>query len=336
MLRRVRRANENRAASAMEVDRARAERDVALAQIARIKAIIARKTLRAPFPARVGLADVHPGQYLNEGTQITTLQGVDDAAHVDFTVAQPVAASLRVGGSVDVFTISDSSPSGARIVAIDARIEPTTRNATVRLKLDHDSPAALAEVTDRPSGRPDRLAVSRVRDHAGGRGRRLGHRRHHALAGHELALCAGPRHRGPADRPGQWRLRTGAPGVRVAARRGGRGEPDAARADRVRRPALSGPRGRLCGGTGTTLSIIGDSSLFTWGWSMFRYRGAMGPRPTSGDEAGVQILHTCSIADRPSAHAWTPCRFASPDRLLQFHLYKEFGCCRLLAPAMHL
>ena len=47
---------------------ARAERDVALAQIARTKAIIARKTIRAPFRARVGIADVHPGQYLNEGT----------------------------------------------------------------------------------------------------------------------------------------------------------------------------------------------------------------------------------------------------------------------------
>ena len=79
------------------MDRARAERDVALAQIARTKAIIARKTIRAPFRARVGIADVHPGQYLNEGTQLTTLQGVDDAAHVDFTVAQQVAAGLREG-----------------------------------------------------------------------------------------------------------------------------------------------------------------------------------------------------------------------------------------------
>jgi membrane fusion protein (multidrug efflux system) len=135
LLRRVQRANENRAASEMEVDRARGERDVALAQIARIRAIIARKTLRAPFRARAGLADVHPGQYLNEGTQITTLQGVDDAAHVDFTVAQPVAAALRAGDTVSVFAASDAAPTVARIVALDARIEPTTRNATVRARI---------------------------------------------------------------------------------------------------------------------------------------------------------------------------------------------------------
>src|SRR5262249_53669050 len=102
LLRRVQQASENRAASEAEVDRARADRDIALAQIARIKAIIARKTLRAPFRARVGLADVHPGQYLNEGTQLTTLQGTDDAADVDFTMAQAVAVGLRVGQRVDV------------------------------------------------------------------------------------------------------------------------------------------------------------------------------------------------------------------------------------------
>ena len=48
-----------------EVDRARADLQVGMAQIARTKAVIARKTIRAPFRARVGLADVHPGQYLN-------------------------------------------------------------------------------------------------------------------------------------------------------------------------------------------------------------------------------------------------------------------------------
>ena len=92
----------DRATTQEEVDRARADRDIALAQIARTKAIIARKTIRAPFRARVGMADLHPGQYLNEGTELTTLQGIDDAVHVDFTVAQQVAAGLREGDSVDI------------------------------------------------------------------------------------------------------------------------------------------------------------------------------------------------------------------------------------------
>src|SRR6266699_328440 len=120
------------AVSAEEVDRAVAERDIAQAQIARTQAIIAKKTIRAPFRARVGIADVHPGQYLNEGTQLTTLQGVDGAAHVDFAVGQDVAAGLRAGQPVQVFSTADSTPIAGRIVAVDARVDPTTRTTTVR------------------------------------------------------------------------------------------------------------------------------------------------------------------------------------------------------------
>ncbi|MGH7628182.1 MAG: efflux RND transporter periplasmic adaptor subunit, partial [Gemmatimonadales bacterium] len=133
-LERLQRLRAHQATSQEEVDQAQAARAVALAQIARTKAIIAKKVIRAPFRARVGLADVHPGQYLNEGTQLTTLQSVDDAVHVDFTVAQRVAAALRVGDRVDVFVASDSAPTAARIVALDARIDSTTRNAMVRAR----------------------------------------------------------------------------------------------------------------------------------------------------------------------------------------------------------
>src|SRR5262249_53312106 len=102
----------------------------------RTRAIIERKTMRAPFRARVGIADVHPGQYLEEGTQLTTLQGVDEAAHVDFSVAQQVAAGLRVDDAVDVFAPGAEVSIPARIVAIDARIDPVTRNAVVRARID--------------------------------------------------------------------------------------------------------------------------------------------------------------------------------------------------------
>src|SRR6266545_70199 len=119
-----------------DVDRARAERDVALASIARTRAIIARKTIRAPFRARVGIADVHPGQYLEQGTLLTTLQGVASSAHVDFSVAQAVAAGLREGDSVSVQASSAGAAIPARIVAVDARVDPATRNATVRATID--------------------------------------------------------------------------------------------------------------------------------------------------------------------------------------------------------
>jgi membrane fusion protein, multidrug efflux system len=148
LLARVERMAQRRAASEIERDNARAERDVALAQIARTRAIIARKTIRAPFRARVGIADVHPGQYLNEGTQLTTLQGVSESANVDFAVAQSVAASLREGERVEVLTAGSLKPITARIVAVDARVDPSTRNAMIRARIDgnHAAPAPGASV----------------------------------------------------------------------------------------------------------------------------------------------------------------------------------------------
>jgi membrane fusion protein (multidrug efflux system) len=144
-----------------EVDRARADLDVARAQIARTKAIIARKTIRAPFRSRVGIADVHPGQYLNEGTLLTTLQGIDEAAHVDFTVAQQVAAGLREGEPVEVFA-AGSAPITAKIVALDSRIDPATRNAVVRARIDGagKAPSPGASVRVRvPVGAPQKAVA---------------------------------------------------------------------------------------------------------------------------------------------------------------------------------
>jgi membrane fusion protein (multidrug efflux system) len=162
VLKRTQRLIDNRAAAVEDLDRARAERDIALAQVARTQAIIDRKTIRAPFRARVGMADVHPGQYLNEGTLLTTLQGVDDGVHVDFAVEQRVAAALEEGAKVDVFATDAAAPLAATIVAIDARVDPATRNAMVRARIEGAgrvlAPGASVRVQV-PVG-PERAAVT--------------------------------------------------------------------------------------------------------------------------------------------------------------------------------
>lgn len=136
VLNRRRNLSQELATTQEEVDRARADLDVIQAQIARTKALIARKTIRAPFRARVGIADVHPGQYLDEGTFLTTLQGVSEAVHVDFTVAQQVAAGLRIDEAVEVLTTDNALTVKAKIVAIDARVDPATRNAMIRARIE--------------------------------------------------------------------------------------------------------------------------------------------------------------------------------------------------------
>ncbi|TDR44876.1 membrane fusion protein (multidrug efflux system) [Tahibacter aquaticus] len=162
MLDRTERMSQQRAVSQSDLERSRAERDVALAQIARTRAVIARKTLRAPFRARIGIADVHPGQFLEEGAELTTLQGVDDAAHVDFAVAQQVAAALRSGDTVEVYAGDEAKAVSARIVAIDARIDPATRNATVRARIDGagQAPAPGASVRVRVPTAIERSAIA--------------------------------------------------------------------------------------------------------------------------------------------------------------------------------
>lgn len=134
-----------------ELDRAQAEHDVALAEIDRIKAVIARKTIRAPFRSRIGIADVHPGQYLEAGTVLTTLQGIDNAVYVDFEVAQIVAAALHDNDKVEVYYPGNTMQVAARIIAIDARVDPATRNAKVRARMENDEGLPLPGTSVRVS-----------------------------------------------------------------------------------------------------------------------------------------------------------------------------------------
>lgn len=133
MLARMEKALAEQGSSAADVDRARAEADKAAANVVRIEALIERKRVRAPFRARVGMVDLHLGQYLDPGSQITTLQGVADAVHIDFAVTQEVAAQLALGTEVDVtFAGRDAK---AKVTAIDAQVEATTRNTWIRAEL---------------------------------------------------------------------------------------------------------------------------------------------------------------------------------------------------------
>jgi membrane fusion protein (multidrug efflux system) len=171
-LARLERLRQAQAVSQEEVDQAKAARDVALADMERTRAIIGRKTIRAPFRARVGIADVHVGQYLNEGTELTTLQGIDPASNVDFTVAQVVASGLREGEPVAIYPAGSTTPIAARITAIDARVDPATRNAMIRARIPNHAPSPGASVrVEVPTGAPGTVVsipVSALRKGPGG------------------------------------------------------------------------------------------------------------------------------------------------------------------------
>src|SRR5688572_22401125 len=122
------------AVSKMDMDTARAESEVALAQVQRVQALIARKTLRAPFRARVGITDLNVGQYVEEGQLLTTLQSVDERPFIDFRVAQAAANGLNAGAEVAV-AIRDQSSLKAKVIAMDSLMDASSRSVMVRAQL---------------------------------------------------------------------------------------------------------------------------------------------------------------------------------------------------------
>jgi membrane fusion protein (multidrug efflux system) len=121
------------AVSALDLDRAREELAAATARVASLEAGIAKKTILAPFRARVGLTDLQPGAYLDEGTRIAMLQGVGGDVFVDFALPQDMAAAIRPGVSVSLG--GPQIPGGsvaAEIVAEDASIDATNRAVRFR------------------------------------------------------------------------------------------------------------------------------------------------------------------------------------------------------------
>jgi membrane fusion protein (multidrug efflux system) len=98
------------------------------AQAAAQAALVAKKALRAPFAGRLGITTVNPGQYLNTGDKVVTLQAMDPI-YVDFKLPQQKLAQIVIGQKVNVTT--DSYPEAifsGTINAIDPRIDPSTRN----------------------------------------------------------------------------------------------------------------------------------------------------------------------------------------------------------------
>jgi membrane fusion protein (multidrug efflux system) len=95
------------------------------------QAIIDKKTIRAPFSGRLGITTVNPGQYVNPGDKIVTLQTIDPI-YVDFNLPQKSIGSLLVGQVVDVTTdgfAGESFP--GKITAISPKVDTTTRNITI-------------------------------------------------------------------------------------------------------------------------------------------------------------------------------------------------------------
>ena len=119
-----------------QYDRSRADLQRARAQLLETEARLANKTITAPFAGTMGIRRVDVGDYLSPGTVIATLQDRSEL-EIDFTVPARFSPKLQPGLSVKVSV--DAYPERkftATVAAVDARVDPNTRNVLLRAKLD--------------------------------------------------------------------------------------------------------------------------------------------------------------------------------------------------------
>ncbi len=123
------------AISQAQVDSDQADLKSKRAQAASQQATIDKKTIRAPFSGRLGITLVNPGQYLNPGDKVVTLQTIDPI-YIDFNLPQQQISGVSVGQTV---TVSSDAYRGqgfsGKVTAIDAKVDTATRNVQIEATL---------------------------------------------------------------------------------------------------------------------------------------------------------------------------------------------------------
>lgn len=100
-----------------------------------IRAVIAKKTIRAPFAGRLGVRLVNLGQTLKAGDAIVSLQALDPI-FADFYVPQQELRSVTAG--LEVQLACDAYPNETftgKVTAVNPDVDATTRNVRVQATL---------------------------------------------------------------------------------------------------------------------------------------------------------------------------------------------------------
>lgn len=134
---RERKLHEDKTVSQSEVDQADATLKQAAANADNIRAIIQKKTIRAPFAGKLGIRLVNLGEQLDVGKGIVSLQALSPM-FVDFSLPQQDFAQLQNG--LKVRALSDSYPTNqfeGEIAAINPDLDTATRSVRVRAKFEN-------------------------------------------------------------------------------------------------------------------------------------------------------------------------------------------------------
>lgn len=161
---RVQRLLSQKTVSKEAFDQAQANYDIAQAEVQALQATIARKTLRAPFEAIVGLHRFDVGEFLQANTAIVALVGVTDYMWVDFSL--PLAqANLREGEAVQVVAPGRSGqPLAGKVIARDPMASEGARTIRFRARLAavENLPANTLVKVIVPTAQVEQLAIPRT------------------------------------------------------------------------------------------------------------------------------------------------------------------------------
>ena len=121
------------------------------AQVEQQAALVAKKSIKAPFSGRVGIIAINPGQYVNAGDKMLTLQTLDPI-FVDFTLPQSTAGMIQVSQEIEMKTdaFKDAGFKG-KITAVSPKVELNTRNMQIEAMVSNPDkkvlPGMFANVT---------------------------------------------------------------------------------------------------------------------------------------------------------------------------------------------
>lgn len=118
--------------SKSEFDAASASFKQAGAEVGALKALIAKKQVRAPFAGRVGIRHINLGQFVARGAPLLPLQKLDPI-FVNFYIPQRQLPAIALGQKVDIaIDAFEGQRFEATITAINSEIDPATRNIAVQ------------------------------------------------------------------------------------------------------------------------------------------------------------------------------------------------------------
>jgi membrane fusion protein, multidrug efflux system len=111
------------------------------------QALLDKTILKAPFDGYIGLRQVSVGAYVSPTTLIATLLQLDKIK-IDFNIPEDYSSSVKVGETVEVEMDETGKRRKAKIIAVEAQVNQSTRNMTVRAMLENSSanPGSFAKV----------------------------------------------------------------------------------------------------------------------------------------------------------------------------------------------